>query len=176
MSSQGDLATRGSSQDGSSTANQLHMEIRVGGFQFVGVGPRDAVFEAYERFKKDLDLFLDRGNHERPVSDVTLDTTGTAPTDEAVPLPVFLKERNLDTNALKAAAILVWADRYQGRTKLSPSEVEDYWKRTPFRLPGNMARDLATAATQGWVRQEGHGEYSPTGYGAREIDAREEQS
>lgn len=155
----------------SATVDQVdsfRLVVGIDGFRFEAEGRHELVMGAY------AEVLTDLGTRLQDVRADTSDQTGDGGGGEATttPLPVFLKTRDLDTNALKATAILVWAERYEGKRVLSPSEVEDHWRGTPYKLPGNLARDLGNAVVQGWVKQMGHGEYAPTGFGAEEIDRR----
>lgn len=159
---------------GESDGSPFRLEVRLGDFGFGASGEHDLVLAAYERAREDLASGLLEAPHgqsgDAPFQD--RDDDRESPGAEFLPLPVYMKRRDLETNALKAAAIVAWAQRYESRESLTPSDVEAYWRKTPYRLPANVARDLGTAATQGWVRQEGHGEYSATGYGSTELDGR----
>lgn len=94
------------------------------------------------------------------------------PPDESTePLPIFLAKHALKTNPEKALAVVQWAVRTGGKDSLSPAEVEDYWRKTAMKLPGNTGRDLGSAVKKGWLVQPEDGRYAATGFGESHLVA-----
>jgi hypothetical protein len=46
-----------------------------------------------------------------------------------------------------------------------------HWRMSKRRVPGNIARDMGTAASEGWLeRLDAKGQYSVTSYGESHFD------
>jgi hypothetical protein len=92
---------------------------------------------------------------------------------DKVTLGAFLSERKLRSNSKKATAIVVWASRHGDQQELKVGDVKNLWRKTSFRRPANLARDLQSAGRNGWLHIEGEGrtlKYSPVGYGESMVD------
>jgi len=91
-----------------------------------------------------------------------------SPTD--LPLKPFVAALKLRGNKEKAAAILAWSAESGSEPALNIADLEKLWRKTPFKMPSNLARDLRNAEAEGWLRREGkegspEARYSITGYG-----------
>jgi hypothetical protein len=82
---------------------------------------------------------------------------------------VFLRSRTLKGNAQTAAAIVAWAQKYDGKTQgVTNGDIAAYWRGTARKEPGNLPRDLSSGVKAGLLHRE-HGRYTVTGYGKQSI-------
>lgn len=65
-----------------------------------------------------------------------------------------MKGLELAGNKERATAILAWASE-SGKDRLTTNEIEGLWKKTHFKVAGNLGRDLGLAAKEGWIALEG---------------------
>lgn len=86
-----------------------------------------------------------------------------------LPLPAFVKAHKLPGNAERALALVAWATKRDGAESFTPAQVETYWKKTPWKKPANIGRDVGKAANQGWLEQPAKGCYALTGYGESHL-------
>lgn len=150
-----------------SDVSQLDLSITVGGASFSGAGDPERVMAALERFSElvtsvggvDVDV-APEPRQEPPGRDKA---KGNSSAKKAV-LPIFLQERNPKGNPQIATAIVAWAELHDGKARLAAPRVRELWRKTTFRAPGNVNRDLEKAVQQGYLHRDGS-EYSATGYG-----------
>lgn len=161
--------------------DHLDLSVTVGGASFTGTGPAERVMAALERFSTLV------GNHgatpppARTVSAVDDDATaeGAEESEAAappqrespasqVPLPKFLERDTIKNNSQIATAIVVWAADHDGKTSVTNTDINNYWKGTRLRAPANLARDIQNAVRSGWLNREGKS-FAATGYGREAI-------
>lgn len=159
-----------------SQVGTLELSVTVGDAAFSASGETAVVLETYADFKKLL-------GGPRPVHPPKRGTTAPefeAGSDDAppaaperhtnLPLKPYLEQFKLKGNKEKATAILAWSAESGEKTALTVSEVEKLWKRTPFKLPTKLARDLRAAEGEGWLDSQGksgspNATFSINGYG-----------
>lgn len=144
----------------------FQLSVRLGEAEFNASGATDRVMAAFEKFEALLD-------GSPPSTSPTKGKTGQsvppkAPvlktgSDKPV-LPVFLKELNPKGNRLVATAIVAWGQLHDGRPGLKASEVRELWRKTNFKAPGNINRDMEKAASEGYLHRAGN-DYTVTGFG-----------
>jgi hypothetical protein len=149
----------------------FELSIRVGDASFRSSGDRDAVMEAFAEFKT---LMKDVPATKRKVpptsdTDTSEDDVRDMTEVKGSPLAVFVK-RTWPNQAAKATAIVLWARENDNKSALSPSEIATYWRKTPGKAPANPAYVCQSAETQGWLHNEGRGQYSVTGHGVEMIE------
>lgn len=157
------------------TSAELSLEVTYGGSRFVASGNGDFVLRAFQQFREDI-LLLTRSvtidNHISISEEETgnsserdSDDVNTDPVKDDVPLPVFLEQRtHITTNPERAVAILVWAEKAEGIQEFTFSQIKELWDMSGYKIPGNLARDLASAMKKGWINRKGN-IYTVTTYG-----------
>lgn len=137
---------------------------------FSGSGPDDLVFKA-------LDLFKTQVASTPPVATQKATATATPPDgakDKEVgqrpaslqPIGPFLKSKAPRNNAQAVAVAAVWQKESDGTTKFTIDTLETLYKRSGRKPAGNFARDVGTAAKEGWLEAgEKRGEYVLTSFG-----------
>jgi len=138
------------------------------------------VLEAYAEFKE---LLSSRGSRAARAalastgakSDHAVSGSGAAPSDGAkastsLPLKPYLARLELTSNKQKAAAIIAWSAESGGKSALTVTEIEQLWKRAPWKAPSNLPRDVRDAEREGWLHRDGRtgspeATYSINGYG-----------
>jgi hypothetical protein len=147
----------------------LDLNISVGDSAFHAQGEADVVMKALAEFKA---LVEAAPKTKRQVASSEekqdgKDDGGASGTDQ--PLSVFVK-RSWPGQAEKATAIVMWAKHHENKDALKPSEIEDYWRKTPGKVPANMTAACKAAEKQGWLHNEGGGRYSITGHGEEMVN------
>jgi hypothetical protein len=162
---------------------QLELSFTVGGWSFSAPGPTEVVLDVYADFKK----FSKAGPAIAPTGAPAAPPAPVAPTDGGgvadtpgvqvevkaptnLPLKPYLARLDLKGNKEKATAVVAWSAESGDKPALTVSEIEQLWKKTPFKAPSNLARDVRKAESEGWL--DAHGKpgspdttYSINGYG-----------
>lgn len=144
----------------------FELSVALGDSSFRAAGSPGLVTEAFEEFQKLL-----QQSSARPPASVAGNTTApksNGGSSGKVSLPQLIKERGFKKNAEIAAAIVIWASDHDGKPSLTAPEIRTLWKGTPIKPPGNVNRDVETAAKQGWLEKNGRG-YAPSAYGRAEL-------
>jgi hypothetical protein len=163
-----------------SNKDPFSLSIALGDSSFSAQGELSAVLDAYEDFKKLLSSEPKAAKTSPPVSRPTgqprkAATTVTSTSATDLPLKPFVKGLTLKGNKEKATAIVAWANATGNETGLTHAEIEELWKKTPFKAPKNLRRDVRGAETEGWLHQDGkagspESTYRITGYGQQMVD------
>jgi hypothetical protein len=140
------------------------------GLSFSASGDKASVFKAWNEFLENAVI--------RERSSVTTPTGRNADSKLAQqrsgiePLTVFLERAGkTDSNPKIATVIVLWAKRHEQREQIGPNEVKELWRRTKYKVPGNVPRELASAVKEGWLDRAGGGKYQITGHGEEFIGA-----
>jgi hypothetical protein len=156
--------------------SDLSLAVSVGSCSFSATGDKATVLGAYEEFKKDFgsQLFAagamlrqDPGGGGKPAEGLEKRESVHTTT---LPLKPYLARLDMRGNKEKATALIAWAGESGSQTSLTVSEIDGLWKRSPFKTPGNLARDVRSAEAEGWLDSEGTSgssevRYSINGYG-----------
>jgi hypothetical protein len=158
---------------------ELSLTISVGSWSFSASGEKKTVLDTYADFKK----FLTEGQAPPVPKDLQdrqkppADNNGSSSDPEAkgdrtttLPLKPYLDKLELKGNKEKATALIAWSGESGTKAALTVSEVEALWKKGPFKAPGNLARDIRKAESEGWLDSDGTAgssdvTYSINGYG-----------
>jgi hypothetical protein len=153
--------------------SDFQLSITIGDASFQATGEAELVMQALAEFKTLAEtatpLKRQRSAKEKTSADDTSDG-GDGAGDTSQPLPVFVK-RNWPSQSAKATAIVMWARDNDNKASLAPSEVEDYWRKTPGKVPTNPPAVCKGGQKQGWLHNEGKGHYSLTGHGEDMVKA-----
>jgi hypothetical protein len=160
-------------------SGNLNLSVSIGSASFSASGDKQVVLDAYEDFKALLEsLPVPAPTREAPASPAP--DAGAAPPDGAavasvksptsLPLKPYLEGLTLKGNKEKATAIVAWSAESGEKAALTVTDVEKLWKKTPFRAPANLPRDLRKAEAEGWIERQGkdgspEATYSINGYG-----------
>lgn len=161
----------------------LSLRINFGRASFKANGDAAAVLGAFDAFQafhaaqppSADESQPDKTNHEPPSSS-SPEQAQPEPTSSAsglVPLSVFLSQKQLPRgNAIIALGIAVWAKRYKGEDVFTADTMKAFWRDSKKKVPANIARDLGTAASEGWLERltTGAGNYGLTSYGESHFD------
>jgi hypothetical protein len=151
---------------------EFELSITLGRASFTAAGEARLVMEALEKFSALVEAPEPAGGEEEggeegegaPAAPVKRASKG-----EKQPLPVFLDGRKLKNNQEFAAAIVAWAQKYNGKASgIKPADIATYWRGTKQKEPGNLRRDLGDAVKAGLLHREG-GFYTVTGFGKTTI-------
>lgn len=150
-------------------SGSFELNITVGDSTFQASGNADVVMKALAEFKG---LLADAPKAKRPSKTTTVeeDSADDTPADgKTLDLPLFLKEKNPRGNPLIATAIVAWAELHDGKTGgISAADALRLWKTTSMKAPGNLARDMASAAKEGLLEKSGR-TYTVTGHGKTQL-------
>jgi len=149
---------------------RFELSITLGDAAFQAAGSQEVVMKALGEFKGMLgDGPPSKRARKKPVDDQEQSgVNGEDDTGRKV-LPLFLKDVNPKGNALVATAIVAWAELHDGKSGgISPAEGLRLWKKTSMKAPGNLARDMASAAKDGLLEKTGKN-YTVTGHGKTQL-------
>lgn len=144
-----------------SQSGEFSLSITLKDAAFSAQGDVSTVFDAYKDFKSLLSMKPEAGGEAS-----TTDLPG-GPSHESsaqsdlsashtdLPLKPYLSELKLKGNKEKATAIVAWSGSSGAKAALTLTEIEKLWKKTPFKAPSNLARDLRQAEAEGWLHREG---------------------
>lgn len=176
-------AVGGSSDASSEPANarggngRLRLETAFGDATFAAVGDADMVLRAFEAFKEhDASHHRYRTPAKPPIDtvppeDQIEDQGGDRGSMEGLPLPAFLNQFQLTTNAERAVAMAVWASRQAGGTKtFTADSLEKVWAGSGQKQPKNVGMELTRAASKGWFNKPARGKFDLVGYGEQAVD------
>jgi hypothetical protein len=139
------------------------------GLSFSASGDKTSVFKAWNEFLENA------VSHERPktTTPVASNATDKQPEKRSAgvePLSVFLERAGkTDSNPKIATAIVLWSRRHEQRQEIGPNDVKELWRKTKYKVPGNVPRELANAVKEGWLDRAGGGKYQITGHGEEFI-------
>lgn len=156
-------------------AGTFRLEVSYGDSSFSAEGDSNLVMRAFETFRQDLESEQGRPRRQKPDASETKDDEteeeagGGADPHAAFakgkPLSAFLKEKNPKTNDSAVAVMAIWANANQGTTEFTVSLIEDLWSRSGRKKPKNVPRDMAKAASNGWLDKSGRAKYTLPSYG-----------
>lgn len=153
----------------------LELSVTVGNWSFSASGETSVVLDAYADSKE----FVGATPTVAPPEASRSEQAATAPaastrtevkSPTTLPLKPYLARLNLRGNQEKATAILAWSAESGNKKELTAAEVETLWKKTQFRAPANLPRDLRAAEAEGWLDSKGKSgspdaTFSINGYG-----------
>lgn len=155
----------------SSEPNRLELTVAFGEASFSGNGAKEDVLALYDDFKE-----LIRGGIASPEGisglkgDDSSQTQKKVKSPTSLPLKPYIERLKLPGNKEKATAVIAWSAESGGEQALNVAELKKLWKKLPFKVPANLARDLGKAESEGWLEREGRAgspdaRYTITGYG-----------
>jgi hypothetical protein len=153
--------------------------VTYGDASFSAEGGADMVLRAFAAFKETVRIPRGEGaaqgkasatRVEAPAERVESPVDEGKPTAGDLPLPVFLDNHRLTTNAHVALGITGWASRVRNESEMTVDSIAKYWRTSGRKTPGNLSRDLSTAAKEGWIERRSQGKYAITSYGERSLD------
>lgn len=159
--------------------------MTVGNAAFSASGETQVVLDAYADFKKYLEAAPTvaaadtrppsegaAGEHPAEQSEPvgTSEPPAEVKSPTALPLKPYLARLKLRGNKEKATAIIAWSAESGQKAALTLAEIEQLWKKTPFKAPSNLPRDVRNAEAEGWLESQGKAgspdtTYSINGYG-----------
>lgn len=158
----------------SSEQSRLEVSISLGSASFSASGATEDVLGLYEDFK-DLAKAKTSTTASKSKTDLSRraadgDSRSAVKTSTSLPLKPYVARLNLSGNKEKATAIIAWSAESGHEPALNIGDLKKLWKKTPFKMPANVARDLGKAEVEGWLEREGkagspEAKYSITGYG-----------
>lgn len=147
-----------------------------GSWAFSASGETQVVLDAYEDFKQSVVFSSTPEKDLKPQTSASKSDEIPGPVKNATTLPLkpYLKRLKLGTNKEKATAIIAWAGEHGYETPLTIAEIEKLWKKTPFKAPSNLRRDVRDAEHEGWLDTEGKSgspdkTYRINGYGENAV-------
>lgn len=144
----------------------FELNITVGDSSFQASGDADVVMKALGEFKS---LVGDAPKVKRETKKTPDESDDQAGDGKSIVLPLFIKERNPKGNPLTATAIVAWAQLHGGKPQgVTASEALALWKTTSMKAPGNLPRDLTSAAKDGLLEKKGR-TYTVTGHGKTQL-------
>jgi hypothetical protein len=153
----------------------FELSVSFEGSSFSANGDAALVLQAYADFKELLVSRVGRGASPASRGKSADGRAGAAHVGEvksptSLPLKPYLARLNLTSNKQKATAIIAWSAESGDKADLALSDIEQLWKRTPWRAPSNLPRDVRAAETEGWLDRDGktgspEATYSINGYG-----------
>ena len=170
------------------TAAILALTVELGQARFQAEGAGSLVIDAFQNFRDFYGEYMPLGAAELggteedtqqhgggstgQEAETLAQTNQTPRAGDSVPLSVFLDGKKLPRgNAAIALGIAVWAKRYRSEDQVDAEMMKAHWRISKRKVPANIARDLGTAASEGWIeRLPALGRYSVTGYGEKAFD------
>ena len=143
---------------------EFDLSMRLGDAEFKAAGSPELVKEALDEFK----ALLDHTPVTRQPAQEAAQPTASGGQGSKPPFAIFMK-RNWPNQAATATAVLTWAKRHDGKDRLKPGEMAEYWKRFG-KKPGNPTFPCQSAEKKGWLEQLGGGYYAVTGHGEAMVD------
>ncbi len=154
-------------------SSQLELSVSIASASFSATGDTQIVLDAYADFKELLrsgvptvasgDQICEEPTTENRAQPREQEhpaaTEVKAPT--SLPLKPYLARLRLRGNKHKAAALLAWSAESGEKAELTASEIEQLWRRSPFKVPKNVPRDVRAAEAEGWLDSAGK-ENSPS--------------
>lgn len=171
----------------SSDGRTLRLEVSLGSASFTAEGHGASVLQAFAAFREFYETNqayippLDLPGSIEPTTDETAAGRSDAPPESLsrgasngpVPLPVFLSSKKLPRgNHAIALGIAVWAKRFRDEQIITADSAKAHWRNSGKKVPANIARDLGSAASMGWLERLAGttGNYSLTTYGETVFD------
>lgn len=164
-----------------SYSGEFALSITLKDAAFSAHGDASTVLDAYEDFKSLLSMSpqADGGTPETESQDKASKASssgfdGSVPHTD-LPLKPFLSEHNLKGNKEKATAIVAWSGGSGNEASLAVADIEKLWKKTSFKAPKNLARDIRKAEAEGWLHRDGKAgspdaTFTLTGYGQQIVE------
>lgn len=148
-------------------SGSFELNITVGDSTFQASGNADVVMKALSEFKG---LLAGTPTVKRQAKKTAADDIGDeGDGGKSIVLPLFIKERNPKGNLLTATAIVAWAQLHGNKPQgVTPAEALALWKTTSMKAPGNLPRDLTSAAKDGLLEKKGR-VYTVTGHGKTQL-------
>jgi hypothetical protein len=150
-----------------SASGALELSITLGDATFTASGSSDIVMSALTEFKAMLGDTPSAKREARKPHTEGEETNGKQ--EKKTVLPLFIKDRNPKGNPLTATAIVAWAQLHGDRPDgITAAEALKLWKTTSMKPPGNLSRDMASAAKDGLLEKKGP-TYTTTGHGKTQL-------
>jgi hypothetical protein len=165
-----------------SHSGEFTLSVSLGTASFSAEGATAVVLEVYEDFKKllasiDLPPAPDPGHPQGKIEEGEPKPRVTPTPSEATELPLkpYLAGLKLKGNRERVTAIVAWGSASGNHDALKLAEIEALWKKTPFKAPGNLPRDVRNAETEGWLHRDGKvgspdAAFHLTGYGQQIVE------
>lgn len=151
-------------------SGSLELNVTLGDATFQASGASEVVMNALAEFKALVGQTPPSIKRKTKDADADNRAKGEGPEEgKKLVLPLFLKEKNPRGNPLTATAIVAWAEVHDGKTDgITAAEALRLWKSTSMKPPGNLARDMASAAKEGLLDKSGR-TYTLTGHGKTQL-------
>jgi hypothetical protein len=166
-----------------SQSGEFSLSVSFKDAAFSAHGDVTTVLEAYDDFK---DL-LSMTPHPSDAAAIAVVSPGGSTKDPSsqlagepaartdLPLKPYLSGHSFKGNKEKATAIVAWSGLSGNEPALTHAEIEKLWKKTPFKAPSNLARDIGNAEAEGWLHRNGKvgspdATFQLTGYGQQILE------
>jgi hypothetical protein len=148
-------------------SGELELSVSIADASFSASGETRVVLDAYADFKELIRAApaATRPRIEASPAETAEAVTEPKPTGDqaapevkaptSLPLKPYLERLKLPGNKHKAAAMVAWSAESGAKADLTVTEVEALWRRSPFKVPKNVPRDLRAAETEGWLESDG---------------------
>lgn len=148
----------------------FELAVSLDGASFSARGSQSVVLDAYTDFKELIKGSAPPAGASKPVKPASSTPARLMSNKNTLPLKPFLAKLKVKSNKEKVAAILAWCAESGEESAQTPGGIKALWKKTPYKMPGNLTRDIAAAETEGWLHREGksgsaNATYSINGYG-----------
>lgn len=144
---------------------------------FRASGPDDLVFKALKEFRSEIaSAPAQPPKAEAPSALAQAGAAGpevppSITTEKMPPLKPFYEQKKPKNNAEAVAVFTVWAKKKNGTDTFTPESINDLWRTTSRKTPGNnLNRDITNAAKEGWLDAAGKGQFKVTGFGEEFVD------
>ena len=155
----------------------LKLQAAFGDANFSAEGDAKMVLRAFESFKAHDAAHHRQRTPAKPPIQQPADKPDEPDTDdevrntESLPLPAFLKQFHLKTNAETSVVMAVWASRQpNGARQFDKDSMEKLWAASGEKTPGNAGMELIRAAGKGWFVKASRGKYDLVQYGEDYVD------
>ncbi|HZJ05391.1 MAG TPA: hypothetical protein VFD59_07965 [Nocardioidaceae bacterium] len=182
-----DTDSRAVNDDGAANAGpgeHLDIHVTLGTASFSCKGDGDHVLRAFTAFREFYEanatteppaptVAPDEPSASDESSTVATPTAADVSASGSIPLSVFLSQKKLPRgNHIIALGIAVWAKKYKGEEVMTVESTKTLWRSSKRKVPANIARDLSSAATEGWLERlaTGAGNYAVTSYGEAHFE------
>lgn len=147
---------------------------------FSASGPEDVVFRALKEFREEIARGPAASTGERRREDPNRPATegsgtrsqqgSTQVVDGLPPLGPFLRAKAPANYAEAVAVMAVWDKRKNRAAEVTIESMKKLWSASGRRAASNLARDIQTAAQQGWLEKADRGKYTVPAFGENFVD------
>ena len=147
----------------------FQLSVTLGTASFSASGDATLVLQTFAEFKElAATPNVSRAKPQQSVEQPESKHDAEVKRSTTLPLKPYLSNYKLPGNKHKTAAVLAWSAESNGKRALTLAELEALWKRTSFKMPKNLGRDVRAAREEGWLDSEGTGRaelFSINGFG-----------